>query len=83
MSKTSLIISKAELTEAGLLIRSMSIIDGASGEKIRIAKITPELLNFLLTLEIGLDDYLQVQKAKKLNPELTKLIETFKLYKNE
>lgn len=81
MSKTRLVISKAEIVDAGVLISEMIIIDEKSSEIIRIAKLTSELLEFLKTIEIELDDFMKIQKAKQDNPAFKKLVETFKLYK--
>lgn len=81
MSSTRLIIKTAEITPEGILIRSMEIIDGESGENLRIATLTPELLDFLKLLEFSVDDYFKVQEMKKNNPSFTKLIDTFNLYK--
>jgi hypothetical protein len=80
MPKTRLIIKTAEITPEGLLIRTISIIDGNTGKEIRVAKITPELLNFLKMVEIGVDDYLAIQTLQKKNPNVKKLCENFKLY---
>jgi hypothetical protein len=80
MSGTRLIIKEAEITLTGILITKMSIIDSESGFELRIAKLTPGLLEFLKILEIEIDNYFEVQKMKEKNPSFTKLIETFKLY---
>ena len=80
MPDTRLVIKTAEITPEGILIRSMEIIDGESGENIKIAKLTPELLEYLKLIEISVDDYFKVQEMKKKNPAFTKLCETFKLY---
>lgn len=75
-----LIITDAEIVEAGLLIKSMSVIDTVSGETLKIAKLTPELLDFLKMIEIDCTNFLHIQEMKKKNPNLTKLIDTFKLF---
>jgi hypothetical protein len=80
MSKTRIVITEASLTETGILITEMKVIHGASGNDLRIAKITPELLEFLKMVEIGVDDYFAILKAKEQQPEFRKLIENFKLY---
>jgi len=80
MSKTRLVIKTAEITPDGILIRSMEVIDGETGENLRIANLTPELLDFLKMIEIDVTKYFQIQKAKEKNPELKNLIDTFKLY---
>lgn len=73
-------ITDAEITDAGILIKSMSVIDGVSGEVLKVAKLTPELLDFLMLCEIDLTNYFAVQEMKAKNPAFTKLVETFKLY---
>ena len=80
MSNTRLIIKTAELTPEGFLIRSMEVIDGSIGKTERIAKLTPELLEFLKMTEIDVSNFLRIQEMKKKNPELKNLIDTFKLY---
>lgn len=80
MSKTRIVITKASIEAGNILITEMKVIDGVSGVDLRIAKITPELLEFLKTVEIGVDDYFEILKAKQENPEFRKLIENFKLY---
>ena len=73
-------IKSATITPEGILIDQMEIIDRVSGTPIKIAKLTPELLEFLKSVEISLDDYLKFSELKKKNPELIKLINTFQLY---
>jgi len=80
VQKTRIIISKATLEPNGILITEFKVIDGVSGGVLRVAKITPELLEFLKTLEIGVDDYFAILAAKEKEPAFKKLIETFKLY---
>lgn len=80
MSKTRIVITKASIEAGNILITEMKVIDGVSGVDLRIAKITPELLEFLKTVEIGVDDYFDILKAKQENPEFRKLIDNFKLY---
>ncbi len=80
MSNIRLIIKTAELTADGILIRSMEVIDGMSGERLRVAKLTPELLEFLKITEINVTKYLQIQEMKKKNPEVKNFCESFKLY---
>lgn len=79
MSKTRIVITEASIESGNILITKMKVIDGVSGVDLRIAKITPELLEFLKTIEIGVDDYFDILKAKQDNPGFRKLIETFKL----
>ena len=78
---TRLKITTAEITDDGILIRSIAIIDGVSGETIKVAKLTPELLEFLKCTEIVVDDYFKIMAAKKRNPDFAKLCNTFQLYK--
>lgn len=80
MQKTRIIISEATIEAGGILITELKVIDGVTGNDLRIAKITPELLEFLKTVEIGVDDYFAILKAKEQQPAFRKLIETFKLY---
>lgn len=75
-----LVITEASIVETGILISKMSVIDGVSGEVLKIAKLTPELLYFLKMVEIDLTDFMNVQEMKAKNPAFTKLVETFKLY---
>jgi hypothetical protein len=76
-----LIITYAELTPDGILIRSMSVIDSMSGDTLRISKLTPELLELLKHIEIDTSDYMQLQKMQDANPAVKKLVETFRAYK--
>lgn len=76
-----LIIKEASITEAGILISSMEVIDGVSGETLKIAKLTPELLDFLKLIEIEVTDYFKVQSMAEQNPAFRKLIDNFKLTK--
>jgi hypothetical protein len=76
---TRLVIKTAEITPDGILIRSMNVIDGVSGETIKVAKLTPQLLEFLQLIEIEVDNYFQIIRMKEENPHLKKLINTFKL----
>lgn len=80
MSNTRLIIKTAELTPEGILIRSIEIIDRISGERIKPANLTPQLLDFMLHLEIDPDLYFKVEDLKKKNPDVTELINTFRLF---
>ena len=81
MSQTiRLTITEAHITSTGLLIKSMAVIDTVSGKTLKIANITPELLDFLMMVEIDCTNFLHIQEMKKKNPALTKLIDSFKLY---
>ena len=68
-----------ELTPDGILIKSMNVIDDM-GEILRVAKLTPELVEFLKITEIDVTKYFQVLAMKKKNPEMKNLIDTFKLF---
>ena len=81
MSNIRLIIKTAELTPDGILISSMEVIDGESGERIKIAKATPELLKYLKMIEIDVSGYMTAIEMKKKNSAFTKLCSEFKLYK--
>jgi hypothetical protein len=76
-----LTITSIELTPDGILIRSMEVIDGVTGERLKIAKLNNELTEFLKVLEIDVTDFMKVQDMKKKNPSFAKLADTFKLYK--
>lgn len=77
MQNLSITIQDAEITQSGeLLIKKMTIIDRSTGEDVRVAKMTPELLSFLTKVEIELHDYFKIEE----NPALKKLCNTFKLY---
>lgn len=80
MSNTRLIIKTAELTKEGILIRSMEVIDADTGETSRIAKLTPELLDYLKLIEVDVSKYFKILDMKRKNENLTQLCETFKLY---
>lgn len=79
-SNARLIIKTSELTDDGILIRSMEVIDGVSGETLKIAKLSTELLDYLKMIEIDVTDYLAATEMKKKNPAFRKLCENFKLY---
>lgn len=78
---TRIVIKEASITDKGILIESMEVIDGVSGETLKIAKLTPELLDFLKLIEIEIDDYFKVQAMAEQNPAFRKLINNFKLTK--
>jgi hypothetical protein len=81
MSKISLVIKTAKLTEDGILISAIEVIDGISGEHLKIAKLNQEIIDYLKIIEIDVTDYLTIIEAKEKNPSLTKLCKNFKLYK--
>lgn len=77
---TRLIFKEISIENDKIVVSKASIIDAESGEEIRIAKPTLELISLLSIVEIELDDYFHIQEMKKKNPNFTKLINTFKLY---
>lgn len=80
MNKTiNLIIKNSEIINGELLIKKFAIIDGVSGEELRIAKITPELKTLIDSIEIDITDFMHFQEMKKRNPELSKLVKDFNL----
>jgi hypothetical protein len=66
--------------QGGLLIPEIYVIDTETGEKLRIAKITPELVDYLKMIEIDVSDYFTAQEMKKKNTAFTKLCKEFRLY---
>lgn len=66
-------------TEGEFLIKRMSIIEGDTGEQLKIAKVTPELKTLLDSIEIDLDTYATWQELKKKNPALSKMVNEFNL----
>jgi hypothetical protein len=58
----------------------MSVIDGETGQELRIAKLTPELCEYLKMLEFDVDAYFSVMALQKKNPAVKKLCQEFKLY---
>jgi hypothetical protein len=79
MNQTRLLFDEIEHTPEGILIKKASIIDGVSGEELRIAKLTSELAEFLQSCEIVLDDYLAIKEMQKKNPAFKKLCNHFNL----
>ena len=77
--KTKLVIKEIEHLPEGLLIKKCAIIDTDSNKELRIAKLTPELINLFKAVEIGLDDYVKFVEMAKINPKLRKLVQTFDL----
>lgn len=80
MQTVRLVIKTAELTEEGILIRSIEVIDGVSGERLKVSKLNQELTDYLKMIEIDVTDYLAVTTMKKKNPAFTKMCQNFKLY---
>lgn len=79
MSNTRIVFKTVELTPEGILIRKMGVIDGDTGDELRIVNLTPELLEFIKITEIQTDKYFEVQAMQKKNPEIKNLINTFNL----
>jgi len=79
MASIRLVIDKAELVDGVITITSLNIIDGVSGNILKPAKITPELLELFKTVEIELSDYMKIAELKKNNPAFMKLVNTFNL----
>lgn len=79
MSATRLTILDAELTSDGILIKKMAVIDGESGEQLKIAAFTPELFDLIKRTEIDVTNYLAFQDLCAKNPAIKNLINTFNL----
>ena len=78
-NKTRLVFKDVEVTNEGLLIRQVEIIDMVSGEHLRSAKLTQQLADFLKMIEIDTDIYFDTVKLCEKNPALKTLIRTFNL----
>lgn len=81
MSTVRLIIKTAELKPEGILIKSMEVIDGVSGEHLKIAKLNQELIDFMKCFELDATDYMTVMHMKEKNPNFMKLCQNLRLYK--
>lgn len=80
MSKLRLIIAESQITEQGeFLIKKFSIIDGNTGEEIRIAKVTPELKILLDSCEIDIENFLKFLTLAQKNTAIKKLVNEFNL----
>ena len=77
--KNKLIIKEIEHTERGLLIKKCSILDSNTSEELRIAKLTPDLMELFKHIEIELDDYVKFMNMAEINPKLKKLVSKFNL----
>jgi len=73
-------INKAKISDNKLIIEQFDIVDQDSQEMLRIASITPELVEFLMTLQIDITNYIKVKAMIDKNPELSNLINKFKLW---
>lgn len=80
MSNTRLIIKTAEVTTEGILIRSVEIIDGFTGETKKVAKLTKELAEFFTCVEIDMDRWFELKELQEKNPAVKILIESFRLF---
>lgn len=80
MSGIKPIITDSLITEEDeLLIKKLSIIDGNTGEELRVAKVTPELKQLLDACEIDVENYLQFAEMARKNPAIKKLVNEFNL----
>lgn len=79
MSDATLIITKVEVKEEGLLISEMKVIDKKTGTELKIAKLTPELCEYLKCIEIDPMGYFLVKDMQKKNPTFKKLVSDFDL----
>lgn len=77
--KNKLIIKEIEHTDQGILIKKCSILDCKTGKELRIAKLTPELIELFKRIEIELDDYIKFMNMADINPNLKKLVSKFDL----
>ena len=80
MSSTRLTFRNLTATTNGVLIGKIELIDTDSGEVLRVANTTPELLRFIESVEIDLDTWVEITKMQEKNPAFKKLIHTLKLY---
>lgn len=79
MSSVRIKIADAIIKDGSIVIGRLEIIAGDSGEVLRVAKITPELLDLFMHIEIDVTDYMKVQEAIKSNSAFAKLVNTFNL----
>lgn len=77
---TRLTFHDVTATESGLNIARIEIIDSESGIVMKVAKITPELAEFIGRIEVDIDAWYQIEKLKEKNPNVKKLISSFNLY---
>lgn len=75
-----LVLKEVELTDKGILITKVSLIESESGEELKVAKLNEQLLEFIKLCEFDMTEYMKIQKMKQENPAFKKLIDTFKLY---
>lgn len=73
-----LTIAESQITPEGeFLVKKFSIIDGATGEQIRIAKVTPELKTLLDACHIDIEHFAEFMRLAKKNPVIKKLVNEF------
>lgn len=65
--------------EGELLIKKFAIIDGETGEELRIAKVTPELEKLIKSIEIDITNYMNFIHIKEKNSNFMKLVSDFNL----
>jgi hypothetical protein len=80
MSTTRLTFRNITATDAGLVIGCVEIIDTETGIVLKVAKITAELVEFIGRIEIDLDVWYNIEGLKEKNPNVTKLINNFRLF---
>lgn len=79
-SKTRIVFRDIAASGTGVSVGRLEIIDGVSGETIRIARVSGELIEFLSCIEIEIETWYEVQRMKKKNANFTVLINSFKLF---
>ena len=79
MSTVRLKVAEALIKDGAIVITRLDVVAGETGESLRVAKITPELLELFHHVEIDVTDYMKVQELIKANPAFFKLVNTFNL----
>jgi hypothetical protein len=77
---TRLTFHDVTATESGIHIARVELIDSESGIVMKVAKITPELAEFIGRIEVDIDHWYSIEKLKEKNPNIKKLISTFNLF---
>lgn len=80
MSTIRLTFCNVTASDAGINIERVEIIDSTTGKVHKVAKITPELVEFISRIEIDIDTWYNIEMLKEKNPAITKLCSSFKLY---
>ena len=75
-----LTIKQAEEINGELLIKKLAVIDETTGQELKVVKVTPQLVQFFLSIEIDVSNFLAFQDMKEKNPNIKKLVDSFKLY---